>query len=375
MKTTLFQPGICLPLTCLTVGAIFVVLSAIILKYICWWPALSLYYIILQLLLETLMGTTKKLSSKLILGADVGGTNIKTILVNRRGKVLATLKRPTLARRGKDALIEHLISTLKDTVKKSGASMRDVAGVGIGFAGPLDPGTGVIFNPPNLPGWFNIPLRNILKKRLKMPVALDNDANLVALGEYWKGAGRGAKVLVCLTLGTGVGGGIILDGRVWHGASGIAGEIGHMTVVQDGRRCACGNKGCLEVYASSKGLVFRMQELLKKGKARRHDKVTPENIERWALSGDKLAKRAIKDTGIILGVAIASIANMLNPDVVVVGGGVSKIGDLLFVPIREEVKKRAFPKAVEGLKIVKAELGDSAGALGAAKYLMLSLDA
>lgn len=320
------------------------------------------------------MTPTKRLSSKLILGADVGGTNIKTVLVNGRGKVLATLKRPTLARRGRDALIERLVLTLRDTVKKSGAAMKDAAGVGIGFAGPLDPVTGIVFNPPNIPGWFNVPLRDILIQKLKKPVALDNDANLVALGEYWKGAGRGAKALVCLTLGTGVGGGIVLNGRVWHGASGIAGEIGHMTVVRNGRRCLCGNRGCLEVYASSKGLMFRMQELLEGGRARRPGKLTPENIERWALSGDKTARRAIRDTGVILGVAIANIANMLNPDVVVVGGGISKIGELLFEPIRTEVKKRAFPQAVEGLKIVKAELEDDAGALGAARYLMLSLD-
>ncbi|MFQ5862262.1 MAG: ROK family protein [Candidatus Brocadiales bacterium] len=318
---------------------------------------------------------TKKPYDRLILGADVGGTNIRTALVNRRGEVLAAMKQPTLARRGKDALIEQLVLTLRDTVKKAGVTMRDVAGAGIGFAGPLDARKGIVFNPPNLPGWFNVPLRDILRQRLKMPVALDNDANLVALGEYWKGAGRGAKGLVCLTLGTGVGGGIVLGGRVWHGASGTAGEIGHMTVVRNGRRCACGNRGCLEAYASSRGLVFRMQELLKRTKVGKYGKVTPENIERWALSGDRLAKRAIRDTGIILGVAIASIANMLNPDVVVLGGGVSNIGDCLFDPIREEVKKRAFPQAVEGLKIVKAELGDSAGALGAVKSLMLSLDA
>ncbi len=316
----------------------------------------------------------QKPSKKFILGADVGGTNIKTVLVDGRGEILAAVKRPTLGRRGRDALIERLVLTLKDTVKKSGAAMRDVAGAGIGFASPLDPGKGMVFNPPNLPGWSNVPLRDILMQKLKMPVSLDNDANLVALGEHWKGAGRGARCLVCLTLGTGVGGGIVLEGRIWHGAGGIAGEIGHMTLVRNGRRCACGNKGCLEAYASAQGLVLRMQELLKKRKVGKGGKITPENIGKWARSGDKLANQAIKDTGVILGVAIASIANILNPDVVVLGGGVSNLGGYLFDPVREEVKKRAFPKAVEELKIVKAELGDSAGALGAARSLMLSLD-
>ena len=310
----------------------------------------------------------------LILGADVGATNTKTVLVDEQGEIFATMNRPTLARKGRDAMIERLILTLKDTVKKAGANMKDVAGVGIGFAGPLDPEKGIVFNPPNLPEWFNVPLRDILTQKLNVPVSLDNDANLVALGEYWKGAGRGAKSLVCLTLGTGVGGGIVLDGKILHGAGGIAGELGHVTVVRNGRRCGCGNRGCLEVYASSRGLVSRMQELLNRKKTVKYDKLTPEDIGKQALSGDKLARKAIRDTGVTLGVAIASLVNILNPDVVVVGGGISKIGDLLLNPIREEVAKRAFPKAVEGLKIVKAELGDNAGAIGAARSLMLSLN-
>ena len=310
----------------------------------------------------------------LILGADVGATNTKTVLVDRQGEIFATMNRPTLARKGRDAMIERLILTLKDTVKKAGANMKDVAGVGVGFAGPLDPEKGIVFNPPNLPEWFNVPLRDILTQKLNVPVSLDNDANLVALGEYWKGAGRGAKSLVCLTLGTGVGGGIVLNGKILHVAGGIAGELGHVTVVRNGRRCGCGNRGCLEVYASSRGLVSRMQELLNRKKTVKYDKLTPEDIGKQALSGDKLARKAIRDTGVTLGVAIASLVNILNPDVVVVGGGISKIGNLLLDPIREEVAKRAFPKAVEGLKIVKAELGDNAGAIGAARSLMLSLN-
>ncbi|MEE9515428.1 MAG: ROK family protein [Candidatus Brocadiales bacterium] len=320
------------------------------------------------------MAKTRTSPKKLILGADVGGTNIKTVLVDPQGHVLAVMKRSTLAARGRDALIERLILTLEETAKKAGATMKDVAGVGVGFAGPLDPETGMVFNPPNLPGWSDVPLGDILRHRLKMPVSLDNDANMVALGEHWKGAGRGARCLVCLTLGTGVGGGIVLNGRVWHGVGGIAGEIGHMTLIRNGRRCACGNRGCLEAYASSQGLVQTMQDTLKKNRTRRQGKLTPERIGKLARSGDKLAGRAIKDTGVMLGIAIGSLANVLNPDAVVIGGGVSKLGELLLDPIRDEVRKRAFHKAVEGLKIAKAELEDNAGALGAARSLMPSLD-
>ncbi|MGR3295090.1 MAG: ROK family protein [Candidatus Bathyanammoxibius sp.] len=320
------------------------------------------------------MSRGKKHTGRLVLGVDVGGTNIKSVLVDARGEILAAMKRPTLARKGRDAVIDRIVMTLRDTVKKSGFPMKRVAGAGVGFAGPLDHATGVVFNPPNLPGWSNVPLRDILRRRLKMPVSLDNDANLVALGEHWKGAGRGAKCLVCLTLGTGVGGGIIVDGRVMHGARGIAGEIGHMTLVRNGRMCACGNKGCLEAYASAKGLVARMQEVLKNSKGPERGRVTPENIWKWAHSGDKLANKTIKDTGTMLGVAIASVANILNPDIVVLGGGVSNLGDPLFGAVREEVRKRALPNITEGLQIVGAELGDSAGALGAARSLLLSLN-
>lgn len=323
---------------------------------------------------KTFMKKSRRTLKKLVLGIDVGGTNIKAVAVDGRGQVLAVMKRSTLARRGRDALIERLILTSKDTAKKAGAGMVDVTGVGVGFAGPLDPIKGVVFDPPNLPGWSNVPLRDILEQRLNLPVSLDNDANLVALGEHWKGAGRGAKCLICITLGTGVGGGIILNGRVWHGVGGVAGEIGHMTLVRNGRRCACGNRGCLEAYASSQGLILSMQGLIGKEEGLKSDsRVTPESIGRRARSGNEPARRAIEDTGRILGVAVASLANVLNPDVVVVGGGVSKLGERLLDPVREEVRKRAFSKVVEGLKIVKAELGDNAGPLGAARSLMLSL--
>lgn len=311
---------------------------------------------------------------RFILAADVGGTNIRTALIDPQGMVLTVIKRPTLAQKGKDSMIERLVRMLEDTAKKYGTRLEKVEGIGVGFPGPLDAKKGVVFSPPNLVGWLYVPLKDILEKKLGRPVVIENDANAAALGEYWKGAGRGAKSLVCLTLGTGVGGGIVLDGRVWHGAKGIAGEIGHMTVIRGGRRCNCGNRGCLEAYASSRGIIARMQELLMREKTRRDEKITMERIGALAKAGDRQARRTVEDTGVILGIAIANIANILNPEVVVLGGGVSNLGDRLFDPIKEEVKKRALPEAVEGLRIVKAQLGDNAGVIGAARSLMLCLD-
>jgi glucokinase len=262
-----------------------------------------------------------------------------------------------------------------DTLTKGKVDLGKVKGIGVGFPGPLDVERGIVFNPPNLPGWQEVYLKDILEKEMKKPVVLENDANAAALGEYWKGAGRGTKSLVCLTLGTGVGGGVVLEGKVWHGSKGIAGEIGHMTLVKNGRRCGCGNRGCLEAYGASRGIITTMQELLKKERLAPEKTITLETMGRWARTEKsplgELARRAIREAAQSLGIAIANVANLLNPEIFVLSGGITNLGDYLFDPLREEVKKRALPKAVEGLKIVKAELGDNAGVIGAARAFML----
>ena len=307
----------------------------------------------------------------LILAADVGGTNIRTALLDTEGEILRGLKRPTLAHKGKEALIKRLVQMFRDTLKESGADIRKVRGIGVGFPGPLDVKRGIVFNPPNLKGWQEVFLKDILEQEMDRPVALENDANAAALGEYWRGAGRGTGSLVCLTLGTGVGGGVVLEGRVWHGAKGIAGEIGHMTLVKNGRKCGCGNRGCLETYGSASGIITTMKGLLERHRIKPKETITLERIGKWARAGDSLAQRAIKETGLSLGIGIANVANLLNPEMIVLSGGITNLGEYLFGPLREEVKKRALPKAVEGLKIVRAELGDNAGVIGAARTFIL----
>ncbi|MDI6760081.1 MAG: ROK family protein [Candidatus Brocadiaceae bacterium] len=308
-----------------------------------------------------------------ILAADVGGTNMRTALLNVEGEVLKSLKRPSLAHKGREALIKRLVQMFQDTLREGGADIRKIRGIGVGFPGPLDTERGIVFNPPNLKGWQEVYLRDILEQEMGRPVALENDANAAALGEYWKGAGRGTRSLVCLTLGTGVGGGVVLEGRVWHGAKGIAGEIGHMTLVKNGRRCGCGNRGCLETYGSATGIITTMKGLLERHHIKPKEAVTLERMGKWARAGDSLAQRAIKETGLSLGIGIANVANLLNPEMIVLSGGVTNLGGYLFGPLREEVKKRALPKAVEGLRIVRAELGDSAGVIGAARALLLTV--
>ena len=316
-----------------------------------------------------------KVLNNYVLAADIGGTNTRMAVVNTEGEILTLLKKPTFCKEGRDEMIKFLISFLMETIKESGLDTHEICGIGIGFPGPLDAVKGIIFNPPNLSGWSNVPLKDILEDEFKLPVSVENDANAAALGEWWKGAGVGANSLICITLGTGVGGGIILDGNVLHGTSWMAGEIGHTTVIRDGLLCTCGNMGCLEAYVSARGIMKRVQIALCKDNATNEteDKMDLERVSELASQGDEVMSNIIKETGIILGIAIANLANLLNPEVVVLFGGVTNLGDKLIKPVKEEVHKRAFKEATESLKIEISKLGDKSGVLGAAKSIFLKL--
>jgi glucokinase len=203
-----------------------------------------------------------KILNNHVLAADVGGTNTRMAIVTGNGDIHTFLKKPTHCKNGKDEMIGFLVSFAREVIEKSNLPEGKICGMGIGFPGPLNAETGTIFNPPNLNGWDNVPLKDILEKELKVPVAIENDANAAALGEWWKGAGSGTSSVFCITLGTGVGGGMVLGGKVWHGASSIAGEIGHTTIIRDGIKCTCGNTGCLERYACSGGILKRANDAL-----------------------------------------------------------------------------------------------------------------
>ena len=316
-----------------------------------------------------------KISNNHVLAADVGGTNTRMAVVNENGDILKLLKKSTHCKEGRDEMIKFIVSFAGETIEKSKLPKEEICGLGIGFPGPLNVETGTIFNPPNLNGWDNVPLRDILEKELKVPVAIENDANAAALGEWWKGAGSGTSSLVCITLGTGVGGGIVMDGKVWHGASSIAGEIGHTTVICDGLKCTCGNIGCLEAYACSGGILKRVNDALLK--ERDNDSRQPltnlKQIDQMVMQGNEIVLNVIKETGVILGIAIANIANLLNPEMIVLFGGVTNLGENLVGPLKEEVKKRAFKKATESLRIELSQLGDNSGILGAARNILSKL--
>jgi len=316
-----------------------------------------------------------KISNIHVLAADIGGTNTRIAVVNENGDIHTLLKKSTYCKEGRDEMIKFIVSFAGETIEKSKLPIEEICGMGIGFPGPLNAETGTIFNPPNLNGWDSVPLRDILEKELRVPVAIENDANAAALGEWWKGAGSGTCSLFCITLGTGVGGGIILDGKVWHGASSIAGEIGHTTVIRDGIQCTCGNIGCLEAYACSGGILKRVNNALLEegGKGGLEPLTNLKQVDQMIMQGNEVVLNVIRETGLILGIAIANIANLINPEMIVLFGGVTNLGEHLVEPLKEEVKRRAFKKATESLRIELSQLGDNSGVLGAARNILSQL--
>jgi glucokinase len=324
----------------------------------------------------------KNLEKKYSVGVDLGGTNIVSAIVNYQGKIVSHLKVPTLAGRGKEATIKRIIETIHENIIESSITLDNIIGIGIGAPGPLDIKRGIINFAPNLPGWRDVHLRKILEDEFDMKVVLENDANAAAWGERCFGVGRGVDNLVCFTLGTGIGGGIIIDGKIYHGSNYGAAELGHMTVNKDGPRCNCGNYGCLEAYSSATGIKNRIKNRIKEGIKSEFlnfddddellESLRLKSIFETARKGDKLTKDIVEEAISYLGIAIANIANILNPEMVVLVGGITNEGDKLLSPLRKEVKKRAFYSNYKSLKIVIGELGGHAGVLGAAALLWIS---
>lgn len=307
-----------------------------------------------------------------IVGIDVGGTNIVAGTVAQDGsEILGVRSEPTNSEEGPDAVVRRIVELARASM--ADAKGREIAGVGIGSPGPLDTKTGVVLLTPNL-GWVNMPLRDRVAQALGLPATLDNDANCAIFGEWWRGAARGVEHVVGLTIGTGIGGGIVLYGDIYRGASDIAGEIGHMTIDSTGRRCKCGNYGCLEAYASGPAIAARAVEGIEAGadsslpRLVEGDlrKITAQVVYEAAHQGDGFALEVVRDTAKFLGAGVANIINIFNPQVVVICGGVTRAGDNLFVPLRSEVKRRAFKPAVDVCRILPGELPGTAGVWGAA---------
>jgi len=293
------------------------------------------------------------------------------------GTVLGMRSMPTEAHIGAKFVVDRIVAMIRDAVRdasREGALDKDAfLGIGLGSPGPLDRETGTVLETPNL-GWRNFPLRDLIARSIGLPAVLDNDANAATLGEWWQGAARGVNNVLGVTLGTGIGGGIVLDGEVYHGASDVAGEIGHTTIDSNGRKCACGNYGCLEAYASGPAIAARAIEGLEAGAESLLpdlvdgdlQRITAAHVSEAIITGDRYAADVMRQTAEFLGTGIANFVNVLNPELIVVSGGVTRAGDHLFGPLRAEVRKRAFKVASDACQIVPSDLGDTAGVIGAA---------
>ena len=296
------------------------------------------------------------------IGIDLGGTRIKAALVAPSGKIEARADRSTDPETGPEGIADRIADLVGD-LSPSGA----LAGVGVGVPG-VTTAEGTVVLAPNL-HWHNVPFKHILQDRLGLRVEIDNDANVAALAEARAGVGAGCNTLVFLTLGTGIGGGIVLNGRLHHGASFSAGEIGHMCVLPDGPLCGCGKRGCLEALAAGPAMLRYVREGLSEGRPcalKDPDALTPETICTAAGTGDVLSTGAVAQSARYLGIAIANLIHLLSPDVIAIGGGISAAGDLLFTPILESARARTLEGMFDSTRIFPAALGNDAGSIGAA---------
>lgn len=312
----------------------------------------------------------------LALGVDLGGSKILTAVVNSEGAILSRDYRATPADKGPEVVIREIIKSANQAVKQAGVTFKDLAAIGVGAPGLSNPGTGIVFTSPHLPGWQNVPLRNMVERETGRQTFLINDANAAALGELYFGAGKGACNFIYVTISTGIGGGIIINGELYAGAIGTAGEIGHMTVDDKGPRCNCGNNGCWEMFASGSALAREAQHRIQRGAKTAildyaggdAEKITAQVVQAAAEHGDILARELIAMTGYYIGVGLANLINIFNPELIIIGGGLSNMGDMLLAPAFKVAGNRAYKEPYRVVRFVLAELGGDSGAIGAAAY-------
>lgn len=300
------------------------------------------------------------------IGVDIGGTNLRAAAIAADGRMLQKLSGTTDLHEGREAVVADIIESINRLKSKCG--IDSLIGVGIGVPGFILIDEGVIAGSNNLPEFDNYPMRDEIEGRLGTPIFLENDANAAALGEKWIGAGRGVQDMVLLTLGTGIGGGIIADGKVLHGTVGMAGELGHMTVLPDGNPCGCGNYGCLEKHASATAIAA-MGRMLQLG-----DDITAEQVYELAAGGNEKARMVFRTMGKMLGIALANLINIFNFPLYLLGGGVLAGWDEFAPPMLAEIEKRSFTYRNVKTRVEKATLGSEAGLFGAAYLPLQSTD-
>lgn len=310
------------------------------------------------------------------IGVDLGGTNLRVAAVDSDGRVLERRQLPAEVRSGPTPVINALSDAVMELRERFAVGGAKLVGVGVGVPGIIFLSTGLLKKSPNLPGWEDIPVKEEIERRIGTKVYLENDANAAALGEAWAGAARNVRHLCLLTLGTGVGGGIIINGRILHGFAGMAAEVGHMTVEPQGALCGCGNHGCLEQYASATAIVRMAREAVAGERSEglraleRENRLTSKRIYEAACGGDPMAKEIFVAMGRALGVGIATLINVLNPALVVLGGGVAAAWDAFAPAMFDELPRRCYIHREIPVRIERAQLGNDAGLVGAA-YLAI----
>lgn len=313
---------------------------------------------------------------KPVLAIDLGGTKIMAAIISPRGQVMAKEYHFTLAKEGPTAVINRIFSAIDHLLEGRKIALSQLHSISIAAAGAIDVGRGVVTSSPNLTGWHDVPLRDIVNSKYKVKTYLINDASAGALGECEFGAGKKVNNLIYITVGTGIGGGIIINGGLYLGPSGSAGEIGHTTIDVNGPRCSCGNIGCLETLASGTAMAEEAIRRISRGERsalakmveNKIDNITAELVGMAAQGGDSLALAVISQVGTYLGVGIVNLVNIFNPEMVIVGGGVAQMADLLLEPARQVVEERAFPLLAQAVRIVPTQLGDDAAVIGVAVF-------
>lgn len=310
-------------------------------------------------------------SPRLYGAIDLGGTKLRSIVADGSGRVLASDIGFSHTKDGLEAVLDRMTASLQASLEEAGVEKSELAALGIASPGAVDSSRGIVPSAPQLPGWRDVPLARLMEERTGLPVRLENDATAAALGEHRFGAGRGSRYMIYLTVSTGIGGGIIIDGELYSGTSGAAGELGHVVIDLHGPPCGCGSRGCLESLASGTAIARRGKEVVERGESetlarlsREGGPVTAEMMQRAAEMGDEASTEAFRQAGEYFGVALAGFVNIFNPEVIVIGGGVARAGDLILVQARATMEALAMDQPLRDVRLALSELGDLGGALG-----------
>ena len=306
-----------------------------------------------------------------VIGIDFGATHLNLLLADISARILEELEVEIDIQDGPESCLEEANSRVQELLKKAKLNLKDVLAIGVGVPGPVVAEEGMVLTPPIMPGWDRFPIRDTLQKLWGHPVSVNNDAELGVLGEWASGAGRSERNLVYIKIGTGIGAGLLMDGKIYHGVTGSAGEIGHLTIDENGPICACGNQGCLEAMAGGHAIAQQAQQAVKNGlrtqlaNIQPVEKITAREVASAARQGDLVAQQILAQAGSRIGIALAGLVNMFNPGMVIIGGGVAQTGDILLEPMRQTVQRRSLPAATRVIRITTAMLGRRSSSMGA----------